>query len=307
MRWAIRRLTGIDADTGSFNRPVGTRLAFGTRASLLRLLKEAALGWMRDNAMRLSAAVSFYSILSLAPLLVIALKIVGLVWTHQGLAREQITRQMTSLMGSQAAEALKPMIERGGKQGHGVLATAVSSAILLFSATGVFIELQDALNTIWGVTPRQGRRIHDFLWNRLLTLAMVFGIGLLLLLSTLFSTVLTAAATYVAGNKNWFAFVVDAIASFGVAVILFGAVFKLLPEVKLAWKHVWLGAVATAVGFTIGKYALVVYLKYAAPLSAFGAAGSLAAVLLWVYYSSFILLFGAELTKVWALHNSHRA
>jgi len=135
---------------------------------------------------------------------------------------------------------------------------------------------------------------------------MVFGIGLLLLCSTLFSTVLTAAATFIAGDKGWFAFVVDAIVSFCVVVILFGAVFKLLPDVKLAWKHVWLGAVATAVGFTIGKYGLVVYFKYAAPISAFGAAGSLAAVLLWVYYSSFIFFFGAELTKVWALHHTNQ-
>ena len=275
-------------------------------AAVLPLLKEAASGWMRDNAMRLSAAVSFYSILSLAPLLVIALKMVGLVWKHQGLAHLQIARQMTSLMGSQAAEALETMIASGGRQGHGVLATVVSSAILLFSATGVFIELQDAVNTIWGVTPRPGRRIHDFVWNRLLTLAMVFGIGLLLLVSTLFSTVLTAAATYIAGDKSRLALVADSIVSFGVVVILFGAVFKLLPDVKLAWKHVWLGAVATAVGFTAGKYALVVYFKYAAPVSAFGAAGSLAAVLLWVYYSSFIFFFGAELTKVWSLHHTDR-
>ena len=286
--------------------PSGSSLHQNGSAAVLPLLKEAASGWMRDNAMRLSAAVSFYAILSLAPLLVITLKMVGLVWKHQGIARLQITRQMTNLMGSQAAGALKPMIESGGRQGHGVLATVVSSAILLFSATGVFIELQDAMNTIWGATPRSGRRVHDFVWNRLLTLAMVFGIGLLLLLSTLFSTVLTAAATYLAGDKGWLAVVVDAIVSFGVVVILFGAVFKLLPDVKLAWKHVWLGAVATAVGFTAGKYALVVYFKYAAPVSAFGAAGSLAAVLLWVYYSSFIFFFGAELTKVWALHHTDR-
>lgn len=275
-------------------------------AAVLPLLKEAASGWMRDNAMRLSAAVSFYSILSLAPLLVIALKMVGLVWKHQGPAGVQITRQMTSLMGSQAAEALETMIASGGRQGHGVLATVLSSAILLFSATGVFIELQDAMNTIWGVTPRPGRRIHDFVRNRLLTLAIVFGIGLLLLLSTLFSTMLTAAATYVAGDKSRLALVMDAIVSFGVVMILFGAVYKLLPDVKLAWRNVWLGAVATAVGFTAGKYALVVYFKYAAPVSTFGAAGSLAAVLLWVYYSSFIFFFGAELTKVWALHHTDR-
>jgi membrane protein len=272
------------------------------RAQVLPLLKETASAWVTDNAMRLSAAVSFYAILSLAPLLVIALKIVGVIWTQKGYAREQITRQMTGLMGSQAADALAPMIESGGRHGRGVTATIVSTAILLFSATGVFIEVQDAMNTVWGVKPKPSC-IRDFVLNRLLSLGMVFGIGFLLLASIFASTMLAAVATYVAGAKSGLAFFLDVVVSFGLVAGLFGAVFKFLPDVKLTWGHVSLGAVTTAVLFTAGKYALVLYFKYATPTSAFGAAGSLAAVLLWVYYSSFILFFGAEFTKVWARHH----
>jgi membrane protein len=262
--------------------------------ALWSLLKEAAAGWMNDNAMRLSAALSLYATLSLAPLLVIALKIIGVVWTRQEYAREQITRQMTALTGAQAAEALKPMIASGGRPGQGLVATILSAGLLLFSATGVFIELQDALNTIWGVTPRPNRRARDFVLNRLLSLAMVLGSGLLLLLSTVLSTVLASVTTSIAGDKSWLAFFVDVAVSMAMVAVVFGAVFKLLPDVRLSWKHVRGGAVATAVGFTAGKYALVLYLRYAAPTSAFGAAGSLAAVMLWIYYSSFVLFFGAE-------------
>jgi len=271
---------------------------------LTSVLREAASGWRRDNAMRLSAAVSFYAILALAPLLVITLKLVSFVWTRQEYARAQMTRQMTTLMGPQAAEAVTPMIASGGRHGQGVVATVLSTAVLLFSATGVFIELKDSMNTIWGTTPRPDRQVRDFIGNRLLTLVMVFGIGFLLLLSMFISTMLAALANYMAGAKSWLAYFFDVILSFVVVFLLFGAIFKFLPEVKLAWKHVWLGAVVTAAGFTAGKYGLVLYFKYATPTSAFGAAGSLAAVLLWVYYSSFILFFGAELTKVWSLHHS---
>ena len=275
-----------------------------TDPALAALLKETAAGWMRDNAMRLSAALSLYAILSLAPLLVITLKIVGVVWTRREYAREQITRQMTGLMGAQAAEALKPMIESGGRHGRGVVATVVSAALLLFSATGVFIELQDSMNTIWGVRPKPGWGVRDFVLNRLLSLGMVFGIGFLLISSMLVSAMLAAMASYVAGDKSWLAFLTDIVVSFGLVTILFGAIFKFLPDVRLAWGHVWIGATTTASLFTAGKYALVLYFRYAATTSAFGAAGSLAAVLLWVYYSSFILFFGAEFTKVWALHHA---
>lgn len=270
---------------------------------LVPLLKETVTGWVRDNAMRLSAALSLYTILSMAPLLVITIKIVGVVLRSKSYAQQQITEQVTSLMGWQVAELLKPMIETGGHHGAGRLATVISTAVLLFSATGVFAELQDSMNTIWGVKAKPAQGIVGFIRTRLLSLGMVFGIGFLLLVSLFVSAVFTTLSRYIAGDVKWLAFVLDVIISTGVVLLLFAAIFKFLPDVKLTWRHVWVGAAITAGSFTIGKYGLALYFKYASPTSAFGAAGSLAAVMLWVYYSSFILFFGAEFTKVWSAHD----
>jgi membrane protein len=275
--------------------------------ALLPILKETINDWLEDKAMRLSAALAFYTILSLAPLLVITLKIVGAILKNKESARDQMLDQISDLMGWHVAQAVKPMIETAGRPGGGHLAAVISSAVLLFSATGVFAELQDSMNTIWGVKPVPNRGLWDFLRHRLLSLAMVLGTGFLLLVSMFVTTVSDALAEYVAGNSKAVALVLDIVVSFGVSSVLFAAIFKFLPDVKLSWRHVWLGAVITAACFIVGKYALALYFRFASPTSAFGAAGSLAAVMLWVYYSSFILFFGAEFTKVWSIHHlGHR-
>ncbi len=255
--------------------------------------------------MRLSAALSLYTILSLAPLLVITFKVVAMIWHGQEVARQQIMRQMSQLMGSQAADAIKPMLDGTSKPGGGHVATIVSTLVLLFSATGVFVELQDSMNTIWGVKPAPNRGIYAFIRNRLLSLGMVFGIAFLLLVSMFLTAVLSSFANWLISNSGWLLIAVDVIVSFVVVWILFAAIFKFLPDVQLSWRHVGAGALLTAALFTIGKYGLAIYFKKAAPTSAFGAAGSLAAVLLWVYYSAFILFFGAEFTKVWTLAKDH--
>ena len=274
--------------------------------AVARVLKDAAVGWVHDNAMRLSAALSLYTILSLAPLLVILIKIVGLILRNKDVARTQIMTQLTSLMGESPAHTMGAILDRSAAPGNGVFAAILSSAVLLFSATGVFIELQDSMNTIWGVEakPRQG--LWGFVRNRLLSLAMVFGVGFLLLVSMFLSTVLTTLAHRIAGNNTWLAFVGDIVVSLGFITLLFAGIFKFLPDVKLRWRHVWLGALITSLLFIVGKYALALYFKYATPTSVFGAAGSLMAVLLWVYYSGFILFFGAEFTKAWVLHEGDR-
>lgn len=271
----------------------------------LAYLKETASNWMGDNAMRLSAALSLYTILSLAPLLVITIKVLGILWRNADSARANIMHQLTDLMGSDAAKAVQPMLNGGAKHGSGLLASAISFVVLIFSATGVFIELQDSMNTIWGVKPKPNQGIRGFVRNRLLSVGMVFGIAFLLLVSMFVSAVLEAIAKHVAADTKWLAFLLDIVVSFGVITVLFAGIFKFLPDAKVRWKHVWLGAVLTACLFTVGKYGLALYFKYGTPTSAFGAAGSLAAVLLWVYYSSFILFFGAEFTKVWALAHDH--
>lgn len=273
---------------------------------ILSLFQKTGQNWIADNAMRLSAALSLYTILSLAPLLVITFKLVVMIWHGQDVARQQIMRQMSQLMGSQAADAIKPMLDSTGKSGQGHIATVVSTLVLIFSATGVFVELQDSMNTIWGVRPAPNRGVYAFVRNRLLSLGMVFGIAFLLLVSMFLSAVLTTFATWLLPNAGGILIGVDLIVSFIVVWALFAAIFKFLPDVQLGWRHVAVGALATAILFTVGKYALAIYFKKAAPTSAFGAAGSLAAVLLWVYYSAFILFFGAEFTKVWTLAHDQR-
>ncbi|HWE04849.1 MAG TPA: YihY/virulence factor BrkB family protein [Tepidisphaeraceae bacterium] len=266
------------------------------------ILKETGADWMQDNAMRLSAALSLYTILSLAPLLVISLKIIGVIWRNKESAQTNFMKQITSLMGSDGASVVKGLLNNGGRHGQGVLAAVISLLVLLFSATGVFAELQDSMNTIWGVKPKPNQGIWVFIRNRLLSMAMVLGIAFLLLVSMFVSTLMSAMAHYFAGDTKWIAIPLDIVVSFGVVSVLFAAIFKFLPDVKIAWGEVWAGAVLTAALFIVGKYGLALYFKYGTPTSAFGAAGSLVAVLLWVYYSAFILFFGAEFTKVWSVH-----
>ncbi|MDB5297134.1 MAG: Ribonuclease [Phycisphaerales bacterium] len=273
--------------------------------SLGPLLRATAAGWVRDNAMRLSAALALYTILSLAPLLVVTAKVVGVVLRDQDYARAQITAQVAALAGPQVAAAVQPMLAAGGRPGGGLAATLFSTGVLLFSATGVFVELQDAMNTIWGVKPRPGRGVRDFVRTRLMSLAMVFGTGFLLLVSMCLTTAAVRVAAFVAGGRASLVLVLDPAASLLVVTVLFAGIFKFLPDVRLAWRHVWVGGTLTGVLFTAGKYALAAYFGRAAPTSAFGAAGSLAAVMLWVYYSSFILFFGAEFTKVWSVRHLH--
>jgi membrane protein len=196
---------------------------------------------MQDNAMRLSAALALYTILSLAPLLVISAKVVGVITRDAGHARTQITAQIANLMGPQVAQAVQPMFEGGTRPGGGVLAAALSTAVLLFSATGVFAELQDAMNTIWGVKPKPNQGVQDFIRNRLLSLAMVFGTGFLLVVSMFLTTATVRLAGYLAGEAKWLALVLDPLASFIIVTLLFGGIFKFLPDVAAAWQHVALG------------------------------------------------------------------
>jgi membrane protein len=274
--------------------------------SLWLTLKLTISNWIEDNAMRLSAALSLYTIISLGPLLVITFKLITMLWRDQQVVRHQIVTQVTSLMGAQAANAIQPMLDSATGAKNGIFATMVGTIVLFLSATCVFGELQDSMNTVWGVKPKPNQGLINFVRNRLLSMGMVFGIAFLLLVSMFVSALLTVLAKSFAGDAKGLAFAIDIFVSFAVQTLLFAAIFKFLPDVKLQWKYVWTGAILTAILFTIGKYGLALYFKYATPTSAFGAAGSLVAVLLWVYYSSFILFFGAEFTRAWAWNHGHR-
>ncbi|MGD0770951.1 MAG: YihY/virulence factor BrkB family protein [Tepidisphaeraceae bacterium] len=273
-------------------------------ASIGLLFRRAASEWRQDNALRLSAAVSFYAVLSLAPLLVIVIRVMGIAHARQ-FAREQIIKQITNLMGTQVADAIKPILESNVTLGTGYLAMAISTVILLFSATGVFIELQNSMNSIWGVEFKAHKASHahqavlTFIRTRLLSLAMVFGLGFLLVFFIFVSGFLSAFQQRIAGADKWPAYLAGMAISCTVEFTLFGALFKFLPDVQLSWKNVWHGALIATILFSAGRFGLAIYFNDARIHNVYGAAGSLVAVLTWIYYSSFSLFFGAEFTKVW--------
>jgi membrane protein len=292
------------AQGGHFDSKFYWRRATSRLASIGLLFRKAASEWYADNALRLSAAVSFYAVLSLPPLLVIVVRVMGTAHASQ-FAREQIIKQTTNLMGSQVADAIKPIIESNATQNPGHLATAISTVVLLFSATSVFIELQNSMNGIWGVEFNARKKnlarpvVLTFIRTRLLSLAMVFGLGFLLVLSMFISGILTAFQQRIADVDRWPAYLTGMAISCTVEFILFGVIFKFLPDVQLRWKNVWLGALIAAILFSAGRFGLAIYFKYARINDIYGAVGSLMAVLTWIYYSSFSLFFGAEFTKVW--------
>jgi membrane protein len=268
------------------------------------LFKKAASEWRRDNVLRLAAAVSFFAVLSLAPLLAIVIRLMGMVHATQ-FGRDQLIKQTTYLMGKDAADAIKPIIQRNAALHTGVLATAISTVVLLFSATGVFIELRESMNTIWGREFRAFKKkfkdqaVLGFIRARLLSLAMVFGLGFLLVLSMFISGVLTAFQQQIARVDRWPAYLAAGAISYTVQFALFLAIFKFLPDVPLRWKNVWHGALVAAVLFGAGRFGLAIYFKYSSNNNLYGAAASLVAVLTWIYYSCFSLFYGAEFTKVW--------
>jgi membrane protein len=260
------------------------------------LLREAFNHWSEDKASRLAAALAYYTAISIAPLLVLSVTLLKLFHLN---GREIVQGQLGSLIGPVGQQAAATMID-AAKQQSGTFATIVSFIILLFGASGVFAELQDSLNTIWEVQPDPKAGIWDTIKKRFFSLAMVFGVIFLLRVSLVISTVLSAAASHITGNAAVIGFLVDIIFSLTVYALVFGLMFMYLPDVTLRLRDTWPGALLTAMLFTVGKYLLTLYLSKGSTASAYGAAGSLAALLIWVYYSAQILFFGAEFTQVYA-------
>lgn len=266
------------------------------------MLKESFQEWKDDDALSLGAALAYYTIFSLAPMLLIAISVAGLVFGREA-AQGQLVGQMRGLVGQQGAEAIQTMVANAGKQGSGVLGTIIGIVTILFGATGVFAQLQSSLNKIWNVEAKPGKGIWSFLRTRILSFGMVLGIGFLLLVSLAVSAGIAALDTYATGIFPGAEVVIGIVtAVFGLAVItfLFAMIFRFLPDVKIAWKDVWIGAVATSVLFLIGKVLIGLYLGNSSVASTYGAAGSLVILLLWIYYSTQILFFGAEITQVYA-------
>ena len=272
-------------------------------AKWFNIIKQTFKEWSEDKASRLSAALAYYTVFSIPPLLVVAVGIASL-FTDRQMIETNVVNQASALMGSQGGEAIQTILQSAEEPGDGeLLPTLLGVALLLFGASGVFTQLQDAMNTIFGVKPAPGRGVLGLIKDRFFSFTMVLSIGFVLLVSLVLSTVLTTLGDFVGGLVSEAAillWIVNFVISFGVITLLFALIFKTVPDVKLAWRDVLIGAALTALLFKIGEYALGFYFENSDPTSAFGAAGSIILLLLWVYYSAQIIFLGAEFTEVYA-------
>lgn len=269
---------------------------------IIPLIKESVAEWSEDKAARLAASLAYYTVFSIPPLLIITLAIAGQVFDAQD-AQARLVNQISGLVGTDGAEAIETMIENSDQLGESLAAALISFVILLFGASGVFGQLQDALNTMWEVAPKPGRGILGTIRDRFFSFTMVLGIAFLLLVSLIISAGLAAVDEFVRGmlpGTDLLLQLLSHVISFVVTAALFALIFKIVPDVQVAWKDVWIGAVVTAALFEVGKFAIGYYLGNSAPASTYGAAGSLVVLLLWVYYSAQILFLGAEFTQVYA-------
>jgi membrane protein len=267
-------------------------------------LKQTFQEWLQDKAPQLGAALAYYTVFSLAPLVLVLLAIIGVVFRDDPAgAWDKVTQQMSYFLDQSAVQVVQNIAQQASQPRKSTLATIIGIALALFGASGVFGQLQDALNTIWGVKAAPTRGLWRFLRSRFLSFAMVGGICFLLLVSLAIEALLKGFSHYVESALPGGLIValgVYLVFDFAVVVLLFAMIFKFLPDVKIQWRDVWIGAVITAILFGIGKWLLAFYLGSSAAGSAYGAASSLITLLLWVYYSSQILLFGAEFTQVYA-------
>jgi membrane protein len=270
--------------------------------TIIDLLKETYSEWSEDKASRLAAAIAYYTAFSMAPLIILTLVILGLFF-QSDVAQNYIMDQITSMVGSDGAAVFQDIMQNASRPSGLTTAAVIGIATLLFGASGVFGQLQDALNTVWGVAPKPGRGLWGIIESRFLSFTMVFGLGFLLLVSLILSAALTALGEFVSGYFQEYVIIgqiLNFLISFGFVTLLFAMIFKVLPDVEIAWSDVWFGAVVTALLFTIGKFLIGLYLGQQSFGSTYGAAGSILIVLLWIYYSAQILLLGAEFTQVYA-------
>jgi membrane protein len=270
---------------------------------MLSLFKQTASEWMEDDAPTLGAALAYYTVFSLAPLMTIAIAIAGFFFGKEA-AQGQIFDELRGLLGEEGGKAVEEMVQSASAQPTaGIVATIISVIMLLFGASGVFGQLQASLNAIWGVKPKPGRGVLGMIQDRLLSFGFTLVVGFLLLVSLLLTAGLALVANWIGGlmpGSETLAYILNIVLSLAMITLLFATIFKFLPDAKIAWHDVWIGAFLTALLFTIGKFALGIYLGKSGMASSYGAAGSLIVLLLWVYYSSQILFFGAEFTQVYA-------
>jgi membrane protein len=266
------------------------------------LFKEAGSAWIEDNAPSMGAALAFYTVFSLAPVLIVAISVAGLAFGQRA-AEGEFLRQLQGLVGETGARAIQAILQSANRPALGIVASAIGIGTLLVGASGAFVELQDALNKIWKV-----QRTKESLWSlairqRFLSFGLVLGLGFLLLVSLVVSAALGAVGNFITPLLPWPVFVLESVnflLSLGVIAMLLAMIFKYLPDAAIAWSDVWMGAAIASLLLTTGKALIGLYLAKSTVASAYGAASSLVIILTWVYYSAQIIIFGAELTHVYA-------
>jgi membrane protein len=272
------------------------------------IVKQTANDWLDDKAPRLAASLALYTLMSLAPLLILAVAVAGLMFGEEA-ARGQIAHQLAGVLGDKGALAVQAILANAKTPSSGVLGTVVGLALALFGASGVFGELQGTLNTIWDVDSKPGRGVWGFVRDRFFSFTLVLGVAFLLLVSLVVSAGLAAVGAYLShllpgGAVLWQG--LNFLISLGVTTLLFATIYKVLPDVTIRWHDVWVGSAVTAVLFSLGRFAIGLYVGRSTVASPFGAAGSVVALVVWVYYSAQILFFGAELTQVYARRHGSR-
>lgn len=266
------------------------------------LLNDTVRACISGNVVSQGAALSYYTIFAIAPLFVITLAIAGFCFGEEA-ARRELFGQLNQLVGKEGGDAIQAMVTAAKKSKAGFWAACIAGGTLAVAATGVFVQLQNSLNLLWNVRQARGMGLRNFIRHRLLSFAMVVGIGFLLLVSLVCSAGLAALGNfigdYVAGTEI-FLKALNFVISLGIITTLFAMIFKFLPDVKIAWRDVWLGGFITAVLFNVGKYLIGIYIGRSSISSVYGAMGSLVVLLAWVYYSALILFFGAQFTCIYA-------
>ncbi|MBV9081060.1 MAG: YihY/virulence factor BrkB family protein [Acidobacteriaceae bacterium] len=277
--------------------------------NLVPLLKQSYQEWDKHQAPRFGASVALYTLFSFAPLIVLAAAVVGLVFSHEQ-AQNALVSEASQLIGQRGADSVKLLLQSAQKPTSGVIASIIAFITLLFGASGVFVELREALNVMWDATATGKTGLKNMIKDRLFSFGMVLSVGFLLLVSLLLSACLTFVGKFFGQVVPVPAPILEAfnfLLSFAIITALFALMYKFVPDVRIAWRDVIVGAVGTAFLFTVGKFALGLYLGMASVGSAYGAAGSLVAVIVWVYYSAQIFFFGAEFTHVYAEARGSRA
>ncbi len=268
--------------------------------NIIALIKETCMQWLEHKVPRLAAALAYYMVFSFAPLVVIAIAIAGAIFGEEA-ARGEIVNRLSQYISQDAASLIEKALSDAGQPNLSNVASLISIGILLFAASGVFAQLQDAINTIWGVQPRPGEPIKQFISKRILSFLMVLGMGFFVILSLLLNAAIAALSELelIPEFPSIWQYI-SSLVSFGLVTLLFAIIFKFLPDANVAWSDVWMGAIITSGLFAMGSYFLEWYFAQTGFGSTYGAAGSLIVLLAWIYYSAQILFLGAEFTEVYA-------